>query len=103
MQNRKVLFHTKIPVDSENELDNLAKNLNYMADKSKSVTVNTNDSLFVQSFHHDFRSPLTSIKGYVEAMIDGTIPVEMQEKYLKIISYEAERLEKPYPRTSDSE
>lgn len=27
-------------------------------------------------------------------MIDGTIPVEMQEKYLKIISYEAERLEK---------
>lgn len=54
---------------------------------------NISDSLF-QIFPHDFRSPLTSIKGYVEAMIDGTIPVEMQEKYLKIISYEAERLEK---------
>ena len=49
---------------------------------------------FISNISPDFRSPLTSIKGYVEAMIDGTIPVEMQEKYLKIISYEAERLEK---------
>ena len=80
----------QIPVDSENELGYLAKNLNYMADK-----LNRNGEYqrqFISNISHDFRSP--SIKGYVEAMIDGTIPVEMQEKYLKIISYEAERLEK---------
>ena len=41
---------------------------------------------------HDFRSPLTSIKGYVEAMTDGTIPPELHEKYLKIILFETERL-----------
>ena len=48
----------------------------------------------VSNVSHDFRSPLTSIKGYVEAMLDGTIPVEMQDKYLNIILFETERLNK---------
>ena len=47
---------------------------------------------FVANVSHDFRSPLTSIKGYVEAMADGTIPPELHEKYLKIILFETERL-----------
>ena len=81
-----------IPVDSEDEMGYLSHSLNYMADK-----LNKNGEYqrqFISNVSHDFRSPLTSIKGYVEAMLDGTIPVEMQEKYLKIISFEAERLEK---------
>lgn len=82
----------KIPVDSEDEMGYLANTLNYMSDK-----LNKNGEYqrkFISNVSHDFRSPLTSIKGYINAMLDGTIPSDMQEKYLKIIAYESERLEK---------
>lgn len=82
----------KIPVQTEDEMGYLAETLNYMSDRlDQSGQYQRN---FISNVSHDFRSPLTSIKGFVEAMLDGTIPVEMQEKYLKIIAYEAERLEK---------
>ena len=82
----------RIPIKSEDEMGYLAKTLNYMADK-----INQNGEYqrtFIANVSHDFRSPLTSIKGYVEAILDGTIPPEMQDKYLNIISHEADRLEK---------
>ena len=90
--NGNLNYQIPIKPDKDNELGYIVQNLNYMADK-----LNQNGEYqkhFISNISHDFRSPLTSIKGYVEAMIDGTIPVEMHEKYLKIISYEAHRLEK---------
>ncbi|MBQ8306398.1 MAG: HAMP domain-containing histidine kinase [Blautia sp.] len=81
-----------IPVQTENQIGYLAKTLNYMADK-----INENGEFqrrYIADVSHDFRSPLTSIKGYAEAMLDHTIPPEMYEKYLRIIDYEASRLEK---------
>lgn len=81
-----------IPVDSDDEMGYLSHSLNYMADK-----LNKNGEYqrqFISNVSHDFRSPLTSIKGYVEAMLDGTIPPELQDKYLNIILFETERLNK---------
>lgn len=49
---------------------------------------------FIANISHDFRSPLTSIKGYAQAIKDGTIPTELLEKYMDIILFEAERLTK---------
>ncbi len=85
-------FDTKIDVHSNDEIGYLAASLNYMANELN--TLEDDQKKFVSNVSHDFRSPLTSIKGYVEAMIDGTIPPEMQEKYLNIILFETERLNK---------
>lgn len=82
----------KIDVHSNDEIGYLAASMNYMANELN--TLEDDQKKFVSNVSHDFRSPLTSIKGYVEAMLDGTIPVEMQEKYLNIILFETERLNK---------
>ncbi len=79
-----------IPVNSQDEMGYLSASLNYMSAQLKDME--DYQKKFVANVSHDFRSPLTSIKGYVEAMADGTIPVEMQDKYLKIILFETERL-----------
>lgn len=81
-----------IPLNTEDELGYLALTLNYMSDELD-MTGNYQRK-FISNVSHDFRSPLTSIKGYTEAILDGTIPPEMQEKYLKIVVYETDRLYK---------
>lgn len=85
-------FSKKIKINGNDEIAYLANTLNFMANELD--TLEEEQRKFISNISHDFRSPLTSIKGYVEAMIDGTIPVEMQEKYLKIILFETERLNK---------
>lgn len=85
-------FDAKIDIHSNDEIGYLAASLNYMANELN--TLEEDQKKFVSNVSHDFRSPLTSIKGYAEAMLDGTIPVEMQDKYLNIIVFETERLNK---------
>lgn len=80
----------KIPVNTQDEMGYLSASLNYMSSQLKDME--DYQKKFVANVSHDFRSPLTSIKGYVEAIADGTIPPEFQEKYLKIILFETERL-----------
>ena len=85
-------MHYEFQVESEDEIGYLAASLNYMA--SEIARAEDNQKKFVANVSHDFRSPLTSIKGYLEAMLDGTIPPELHEKYLKIVLNETERLKK---------
>lgn len=85
-------FSATADVHSNDEIGYLAASINYMA--TELHTLEDDQKKFISNVSHDFRSPLTSIKGYVEAMLDGTIPVEMQEKYLNIILFETERLNK---------
>jgi signal transduction histidine kinase len=82
----------RIEVDTQDEMGYLAATLNYMSDELNQME--EYQRTFVANVSHDFRSPLTSIKGYLEAIIDGTIPPELQEKYLKRVIAETERLNK---------
>ena len=83
-------FNARIDVHTDNEFGELARYMEEMADElSRS---NEYRKSFISNISHDFRSPLTSIKGYIEAMIDGTIPPDKHEKYLQIVLNETKRL-----------
>lgn len=83
-------LHYQFQVDSGDEIGYLAASLSYMA--SELARGEDDQKKLVANVSHDFRSPLTSIKGYSEAMLDGTIPPEMYEKYLTIVRDESDRL-----------
>lgn len=82
----------KLNIHGKDEMGYLAGTLNFMA--SEIARSEDNQKKFIANVSHDFRSPLTSIRGYLTAMIDGTIPAEMYEKYLGIVINETERLTK---------
>ena len=83
-------YHVK-PMHND-EIGRLGMSLDYMASQ-----LNESDKFqqkFLSNISHDFRSPLTSLKGYLEAIQDGTIPPEMLDKYIGIMLFETERLTK---------
>ncbi len=82
----------QIPLSGESDLGYVACSLNYMADHLREN--NRYHLRFLADLSHDFRSPLTSIKGYANAMLEGVIPPDQYPKYLDLISYESDRLVK---------
>lgn len=82
----------KTTIHTHDEMGYLAATLNYMSDELDKME--EYQRTFIANISHDFRSPLTSIKGYLEAILDGTIPPEMYEKYLTRVISETERLNK---------
>lgn len=85
-------MHYEFTVESADEMGYLAASLNYMANEI--ARAEDNQKKFVANVSHDFRSPLTSIRGYLDAMLDGTVPPELYEKYLNIVLNETDRLKK---------
>jgi len=85
-------YSQEVVVTHQDEIGQLAESFNHMTRELAEADTLQKD--FIANISHDFRSPLTSIKGYVEAMLDGTIPSEMFPKYLQIVLDEANRLTK---------
>ena len=77
-------------VEGEGEVADLARTFNRMADN-----IQTNDNSrgqFMGNIAHELRTPMTTIKGFVDGMLDGTIPPDMQNHYLQLVSEETGRL-----------
>lgn len=85
-------FDTPMDIHSSDEIGQLASTLEYMA--SELAKLDEYRKSFISNISHDFRSPLTSIKGYIEAIQDGTIPPEKQSHYLDIVVQQTNRLTK---------
>ena len=83
-------FSTRVPVYSSDEIGDLTHAFNNMADSlEKSEELRRG---FVANVSHELRSPMTSIGGFVDGMLDGTIPEDRRERYLQIVSDEVHRL-----------
>ncbi|MCH5186461.1 MAG: HAMP domain-containing histidine kinase [Oscillospiraceae bacterium] len=72
------------------EMGELIESFNVMSDSLRSLEEMRAD--FVSDVSHELRTPMTSISGFVQGMLDGTIPREAQEKYLNIVLSETHRL-----------
>jgi len=83
-------FEQRVEIHSNDEVGELAESFNHMAESLQAHEKVQKD--FIANISHDLRSPLTSMNGFLTAMLDGTIPPEKQEKYLKIVLEETNRL-----------
>ncbi len=81
---------TRVEVKGDDEVAQLATNFNLMAANLQEI--DNSRSQFTGNIAHELRTPMTSIKGFVDGMIDGTIPQDQQQRYLKIVSQETGRL-----------
>ena len=77
-------------VEGEGEAADLARTFNRMADN---IQMNDNSrGQFMGNIAHELRTPMTTIKGFVDGILDGTIPPDMQNHYLQLVSEETDRL-----------
>jgi signal transduction histidine kinase len=83
-------FQVEIKGEGTTEIEDMALAFNSMA-QSLSVVEQTRKD-FIANISHELSSPITSIHGFVEGILDGTIPEDEQKKYLTIVKNESIRL-----------
>ena len=94
-------FAVRVPEDNHcYEIDELAVSFNNMARDLDQLEELTRG--FISNVSHEFKTPMTTIGGFVDGMIDGTIPPDQRDKYLHIIAEETRRLSRMVNRMLDA-
>ncbi len=83
-------FSTRIRIDSDDEIGQLAMSFNNMA-HSLSELESMRRS-FIANVSHELKTPMTSIAGFIDGILDGTIGKDQERHYLRIVSDEVKRL-----------
>ncbi len=85
-------FSVRVSVGStgNDEIAQLASNFNTMAANLEAI--DRSRQSFMGNIAHELRTPMTSIKGFVDGMLDGVIPEEQYPRYLGLVSEEVARL-----------
>lgn len=86
-------LQTRVKVyNKDDEIGQLAEQFNNMADSlEKSEYLR---KAFVSDVSHELRTPMTTITGFIQGMLDGTVPEEKRKEYLTVVLEESKRLSK---------
>ncbi len=83
-------FKSRVHVSSKDEIGQLGATFNYMAEALQQLD-DTHTS-FIANVSHELRTPMTTISGFIENVLNGTIPKERAGEYLEIALSESKRL-----------
>ncbi|MBQ0009969.1 MAG: HAMP domain-containing histidine kinase [Ruminococcus sp.] len=83
-------FDVRIPATGNDEIAELAVAFNKMAESLSNLEYMR--SSFLANISHDLRTPMTTIAGFIDGILDGAIPPEKQDYYLGVIASEVRRL-----------
>jgi len=83
-------FRKRLNIKTRDEIGELAKSFNQMGAALQNLEEMRRG--FIANVSHELRTPMTSIRGFVEGILDGTIPAKKQEEYLTIVRDETDRL-----------
>lgn len=83
-------FDKRLEIRSKDEIGELATSFNMMVTGLQNLEEMRR--AFIANVSHELRTPMTSIKGFVEGIIDGTIPPQKEKEYLTVVRDEATRL-----------
>lgn len=85
-------FESRIPTGKKTGITPIYESFNKMCDDLQGVQILRND--FINNYSHEFKTPIASIKGFAELLMERDLPEEEQRQYLKIIADESGRLSK---------
>ena len=83
----------------EDEIGELAASFNNMAESLQQTERQRRE--FIANVSHELKTPMTTIAGYTDGILDGTIPPENEKQYLQIIANESRRLSRLVRRMLD--